>query len=63
MSRPVILCATTDDADAPNGTVELSHNYANAWRLRERTYVLSNDADFEPWRDLGVEGRRLERAK
>ena len=54
---------TYSDADAPGGTVELSHDYDNAWRLNDGTYVLSNDANFEPWRDLGVEGKRLESAK
>ncbi len=54
---------TYNDADAPGGTVELSHTYDNAWRLNDGTYVLSNDVNFEPWRDLGVEGKRLESAK
>ena len=54
---------TYSDADAPGGTVELSHNYDNAWRLNDGTYVLSNDASFEPYRDLGVEGKRLDSAK
>ena len=31
--------------------------------LTDGTYVLSNDAGFEPWRDLGVEGKRLEATK
>ena len=53
---------TYSDTQAPGGTVELSHNYDNAWRLNDGSYVLSNDASFEPWRDLGVEGHRLEAA-
>jgi hypothetical protein len=48
------------DADAPGGTVELSHNYGNAWRMNDGTYVLTNDPNFEPYRDLGLEGRRLD---
>jgi hypothetical protein len=48
-----------DDADAPGGRVELSHMYDHAWRLNDGSYVLSNDASFDPWKDLGVEGRRL----
>ncbi|MCC7461138.1 MAG: hypothetical protein IT480_01615 [Gammaproteobacteria bacterium] len=51
---------TYRDPDAAGGTVELSHLYDNAWRLADGSYVLTNDADFEPWRDLQVEGRRLE---
>ncbi len=52
-----------DDPDAPGGRAELSGMYNHAWRLNDGTYVLSNDASFEPWRDLGVEGRRLEQTK
>lgn len=51
---------TWEDADAPGGQVELSGLYDHAWRLNDGTYVLSADANFDPWRDLGVEGRRLE---
>ncbi|MCA9271120.1 MAG: hypothetical protein KDA41_21710 [Planctomycetales bacterium] len=48
------------DADAPGGTRELSANYNHAWRLNDGTYVLTDDANFDPWRDLRVEGRQLE---
>lgn len=54
---------TWDDADAPGGRAELSGLYDHAWRLNDGTYVLSAEADFDPWRDLGVEGRRLERTQ
>lgn len=50
---------TYHDPDAAGGTVELSHLYDNAWRLADGTYVLTNDASFEPYRDLEIEGRRL----
>lgn len=50
---------TYDDPDAPGGRVELSGMYDNAWRLNDGTYVLSGDASFDPWRDLGVAGKRL----
>ena len=50
---------TYHDPDAAGGTVELSHLYDNAWRLTDGTYVLTNDASFEPYRDLQIEGRRL----
>jgi hypothetical protein len=51
---------TYNDTDAPGGTVELSHLYDHAWRLNDGSYVLTNDVNFDPWRDLQVEGRRLE---
>jgi hypothetical protein len=51
---------TYDDPDAPGGRAELSGYYDHAWRLSDGTYVLSNDSNFEPWRDLGMEGKRLE---
>jgi len=54
---------TYDDANAPAGRVELSSMYNHAWRLNDGSYVLSNDAGFEPYRDLGVEGRHLERTQ
>lgn len=50
---------TYNDAGAPGGTVELSGNYSHAWRLNDGSYVLSNDAGFDPWRDLQLEGRKL----
>jgi hypothetical protein len=54
---------TYDDVNAPAGQVELSSLYDHAWRLNDGSYVLSNDPGFEPFRDLGVEGRRLERTR
>ena len=52
-----------DDPNAPNGRVELSSLYNHAWRLNDGSYVLSDDASFEPFRDIGLEGRRLEATK
>jgi hypothetical protein len=52
---------TYDDTNAPAGQVELSSLYNHAWRLNDGSYVLSNDAGFEPFRDLGLEGKPLER--
>jgi hypothetical protein len=51
---------TYDDANAPGGQVQLSGHYDHAWRLNDGSYVLTNDSNFEPWRDLGLEGNRLE---
>jgi hypothetical protein len=50
---------TYSDADAPGGTVELSRT-DHAWRLNDGSYILTDDPNFEPWRDLQLEGRRLE---
>jgi hypothetical protein len=49
-----------DDANAPGGRVELSNLYGNAWRMNDGSYVLTNDASFEPWRDLQLAGQRLD---
>lgn len=53
---------TYTDAAAPTGQVELSAQYGNAWRLNDGSYVLTDDAGFDPWRDLQVEGKRLDAA-
>ncbi len=43
--------------------VELPNNYDHVWRLNDDTYILTNDANFQPGRDLGVDGRQLEVAR
>ncbi|MGI9325384.1 MAG: hypothetical protein ACR2PZ_09215 [Pseudomonadales bacterium] len=53
---------TYADANAPGGTVELSQHYQQAWKLDDGSYVLSNDVNFEPWKDLGINGAQLEAA-
>ncbi|MEP7245037.1 MAG: hypothetical protein ABI885_15335 [Gammaproteobacteria bacterium] len=54
---------TYDDSSAAGGRMELSSLYDHAWRLNDGTYVLSNDAGFEPFRDLGVEGSPLQKTQ
>jgi hypothetical protein len=54
---------TYNDGKAPGGTVQLSNLYNNAWRLTDGSYVLTNDASFQPYRDLGVDGQKLEQTK
>jgi len=54
---------TYSDDNAAGGQVELSSMYDHAWRLNDGSYVLSNDANFESYRDLGVEGKPLERTQ
>lgn len=51
---------TYDDPQVAGGQVELSGQYSNAWRLKDGSYVLTNDTSFEPWRDLGIEGNPLQ---
>lgn len=51
------------DGAAPGGQVELSAFYNNAWRLKDGSYVLTDSQNFEPWRDLGLEGQKLESAR
>lgn len=41
------------------GTVQLSNQYQHAWQLRDGSYVLTDDVNFDPARDLGVNGERL----
>jgi hypothetical protein len=31
--------------------------------MSDQGYVLTNDTSFDPWRDLGVEGKKLEAAR
>lgn len=51
---------TYNDPNAPGGQAELSNLYSNAWRLNDGSYVLTDDASFEPFRDLGLDGKKLE---
>lgn len=51
---------TYTDGYAPGGSVELSRNYDHAWRMNDGSYILTNDASFDPWKDLQLEGRKLE---
>ncbi len=39
---------------------ELPYTHENAWRLDDGTFILTNDANFEPYRDLGLDGRQME---
>jgi hypothetical protein len=45
------------------GTVQLDNTYEHAWQLNDGSYVLSHDSFFEPYKDLGVEGQRLQVTK
>ena len=43
-----------------NGVVELPHHYQHAWQLRDGSYVLTDDPNFDPGRSLGMSGQRME---
>lgn len=45
------------------GTVQLSNQYQHAWQLRDGSYVLTDDVNFDPARDLGLSGQRLQRTQ
>lgn len=49
---------TYADPMSATGTVDLSHMYDNAWRMDDGSYVLTDDAFFNP-----MNGTRLEPAK
>lgn len=48
-------------SDPLEGQVELPSHYDRAWRLDGGDYLLSNDLNLEPGRDLGVTGTEMER--
>ena len=45
------------------GVVELSNHYDHAWQLRDGSYVLTDDPNFDPARAFGVQGERLQRTR
>ncbi len=45
------------------GSVQLSNQYQHAWQLRDGSYLLTDDSNFDPSRDLGVQGQRLQRTQ
>ena len=42
------------------GVVELPNHYRHAWRLNDGTYLLTDSQAFEPGRDLGIAGERMQ---
>ncbi|MBL4620266.1 MAG: hypothetical protein JKX88_09250 [Marinicaulis sp.] len=51
---------TYSDPNVVGGSVELNSNYDNAWRLDDGTYVLTDDASFNPYASTGQNGQLLE---
>ncbi|MCL4182185.1 MAG: hypothetical protein KJ011_01910 [Burkholderiaceae bacterium] len=45
------------------GVVELPQHYDHAWQLRDGSYVLTDDPNFDPRRDVGVAGEKLQRTR
>lgn len=45
------------------GVVELPQHYDHAWQLRDGSYVLTDDPNFDPRRDIGVAGEKLQRTR
>lgn len=45
------------------GVVELPQHYNHAWQLRDGSYVLTDDPNFDPGRDIGMAGERMERTR
>lgn len=45
------------------GTIQLSNQYQHAWQLRDGSYVLTDDVNFDPNRAFGVQGTLLQRTQ
>ena len=45
------------------GVVELPNHYRHAWRLNDGTYFLTDSQAFDPGRDLGIAGERMQVVK
>lgn len=43
--------------------VELPSHYRHAWRLRDGSYVMTDSPNFDPGRDIGVQGEQLQRTR
>ncbi len=44
------------------GTVQLSNQFQHAWQLRDGSYLLTDDPNFDPARTLNLPGQRLKPA-
>jgi hypothetical protein len=49
--------------DAGGATVELPDHYRHAWKLKDGSYVLTDDPNFDPARQLRLEGQALKLAR
>jgi hypothetical protein len=48
--------------DAGGSTVELPNHFRHAWKLKDGSYLLTDDANFNPSRDLRIDGQALKPA-
>lgn len=46
--------------DEAGAGTELKAGQAVAWKLDDGSYLMSTQAQFDPWRELGLKGQRLE---
>lgn len=46
-----------------NERIELPDTHDHIWRLNDDTYIFTNDINFDPNRDLGIEGREMKAAE
>lgn len=54
----------TETYDSPGGgTVQLDNMYEHAWEMNDGSYILTDDASFNPEKDLGLSGSKLERTQ
>ncbi len=51
---------TYNDPQSTTGTVELSNQYNDAYRLNDGSYVLTDDPSFNPYAATGQDGTKLE---
>jgi len=54
---------TWNDTSAAGGQVELSGHYNHAWKLEDGTYILTDQAGFNPLQQLGISGTQLQVAQ
>lgn len=52
-----------DDSESPTARTKLSSNYNHAWRLADGTFVMTDDPSFNPYQELGIDGKKLNRSK
>ena len=45
------------------GVVELSSHYRHAWQLKDGSYLLTDNPNFDPARDIGIAGEQLTRTR
>lgn len=55
-----ILGVETYNDRVNGGTVQLDNTYSNAWQLDDGSYILTDDHNFNPGVDLGMNGQLLQ---